>query len=180
MSIHDKHSSMIWLDVPGLMPNSLRHNFEYFSKDIERMNNQINIAASALNMPAGEIAKQLKQIVDKYSKNKEVTNMATIKFTLPNGATLEGTPDVVNSMLEKLGVAEDGVHYRSETKGLIPISTMDTRHIRNAILKIYRNWVDGLREVSDEQFVDALRKGAGSGNITLLALVKELTSRPRT
>lgn len=103
--------------------------------------------------------------------------MSNIKITLPNGAVLEGLPEVVNKMLERLGIAEDGIHYRSETKGLIPIDSMDTRHIRNAILKQYTGWVESLRIVDDKKFVEELRRGAGAGNITLLALVKELTSR---
>jgi hypothetical protein len=104
-----------------------------------------------------------------------------MKITLPNGMSLEGTLEQVRAAATALGYANtlgnDGVHYLSESRGLIPIASMDSAHIRNAILKIYREWVAGLSAEKDNaKLMESLRTGPRN-NITLLALLSTLRGR---
>ena len=94
-----------------------------------------------------------------------------ITITLPNGLTLSGTADQVTETAKKLGFAhlgDDGIHYMSESKGLIKIADMDTRHVRNAMLKLYREHVASLAQLSDKDLLRALRDGFDSKTFTSL------------
>ena len=101
---------------------------------------------------------------------------------LDNGTTIQGTRDQVQATLNMMGITapmgNDGIHYYSTSAGhYLTIKTMTTPHIENAVRKALRVWVESLKNVSAEQLVDALRKGAAYNDITLRALVAELQSR---
>ena len=105
-----------------------------------------------------------------------------MKITLSDGATLEGTVEQVTSVMSKLGYKPDpNVFYLSESKGLVHISDMATQHIKNAVLKIYRSWVEGLSDtsVSDDAglttFLHALE--VGPSDESMMGLIKELIER---
>lgn len=105
-----------------------------------------------------------------------------MKLTLPGNLVVEGTEEQVRSLAQALGFAHlvpaenDGLHYRSSTHGLMKIKDMNTRHIINAIRKLYRAEADNL-PVDRVALVQVLRNGVGSKNVTLLALVNELQLR---
>jgi hypothetical protein len=58
-----------------------------------------------------------------------------------NGIVLEGSQEAVTKFAQQHGIELQG-YYRSETHGYIPIASMQTQHIRNAVLKAVRCVVD--------------------------------------
>jgi hypothetical protein len=59
--------------------------------------------------------------------------------------TIAGEVTAVLENARKLGYSVDmSKFYNSETHGLILIKEMETRHLRNALLKMYRAWVEKL------------------------------------
>ena len=55
-----------------------------------------------------------------------------------DGVRLEGAVNEIYSILEKLGLEHKLSTYTSSSKGRTLICEMDTRHIRNALLKMWR------------------------------------------
>lgn len=103
-----------------------------------------------------------------------------MKVTLPNGITLEGTIDQINAVRKTFGYAElfvaDGVHYKSQSKGIIRIADMNDMHIKNAIRKIWASAISNIdTNLSNKEFLATLNKPAT--DLTLIGLVAELMSR---
>lgn len=99
-----------------------------------------------------------------------------MKVILENGMTLEGTEEQIVSVMEKMGLSGDGMFYRSETKGLLLIREMQSLHLRNAILKIYSEWVDSLHRIAEpREVVKSIVDGITDK--TWIAMVKELSGR---
>ena len=103
-----------------------------------------------------------------------------MEHTLPNGAVITGTLDQVNKVRLALGFdplfVDDGVHYNSESKGIVRINTMDTRHIKNAIRKRWSNMISALdTSVPADKFLESVR--APTRDLTLIGLVAELSKR---
>jgi 3-mercaptopyruvate sulfurtransferase SseA len=108
-----------------------------------------------------------------------------MKLELRDGMVVEGTATELKNFIE---LAADGSEealakqgwYTSSSKGLIRISSMDSMHIRNAIMVRFNAWVDELRrthrKLSDKEFVDQLVSGAGADDV-VHALAKELIER---
>jgi hypothetical protein len=105
-----------------------------------------------------------------------MTENMTVK--LPNGLVISGPAKYVQDTLNAVGIfVEDGIHYNSAHLGKIKIKDMTTKHIKNAVRKIYKAWAESLdTTLSTKEYCELLRKGPGT-NITLLALVAELTRR---
>ena len=99
-----------------------------------------------------------------------------MKYMLPNGVAIEGTPEQVSMVAKQLGhTVNFRGFYMSETHGLLDIVTMNTQHIQNALLKIYRAWVTNLNSIKDnKELLHALRDGPNSVEFTdlLIELVK--------
>jgi hypothetical protein len=99
-----------------------------------------------------------------------------ITVKLENGTVISGTSADIAAILEKVGGKRVGGFYHSSSKGLIPISTMHTNHIMNALRKIYRNWVNDLSRVTEpDDLLKMLREGPKDGE--LLDLIGELVKR---
>jgi len=104
-----------------------------------------------------------------------------MKLELRDGMVVEGTATELKNFIELAadGSAKQG-WYTSSSKGLIRISSMDSMHIRNAIMVRFNAWVDELRrthrKLSDKEFVDQLVSGAGADDV-VHALAKELIGR---
>lgn len=107
---------------------------------------------------------------------KEETNM---KVILANGMTVEGTPAQIQTAAKAFGLSVpfdgDGIHYNSETHGLLKIRDMDTRHVRNAMLKLYDAYTARFRTMSDVELASALTNGVRDK--TLAALINEFARR---
>lgn len=100
-----------------------------------------------------------------------------MKATLSDGTVIEGTEHQIQNIMKALGIfVADGIHYESTTHGIVRISDMADSHIKNSVLKIYREWVDGLRTKTFSEITAALRNGP-SDNVTLLGLVAEMKKR---
>lgn len=101
-----------------------------------------------------------------------------MEIKLPNGLVLTGTPAQVADAAKLLNITlyGDSANYFSTSKGLIPIKSMNSIHLRNAILKIYSEWVDALHAQADPKTVVNLIV-EGITDRTWLAMVKELSTR---
>lgn len=99
-----------------------------------------------------------------------------MKVTLSNGMVLEGSSEQVAEVMEKMGLSGDELFYRSGSKGLMLISEMQSLHLRNAILKMYTEWVDGLHRIAEPKEV-VQRIVDGITDKTWIAMVKELSGR---
>lgn len=106
-----------------------------------------------------------------------------MKVTLPvmvNGLplTIDGNEAEINALLRALNV--NGEYYHSSTHGLIRIKDMNTRHLINAVRKMYRdlayNWASQL-PMAREELVKAVDAGLGANDLTLVALLQELRTR---
>lgn len=103
-----------------------------------------------------------------------------MKVILPNGITVEGTLDQINSVRKTFGYdalfSPDGVHYKSQSRGVIKIADMNDTHIKNAIRKIWANAISSIdTTVSNQEFITTLNKPAT--DLTLIGLLAELISR---
>jgi hypothetical protein len=104
-----------------------------------------------------------------------------MQVRLSNGVVIEGTIEQIQTAARAFGLTVpfhgDGIHYNSTTHGLIKISDMDTRHVRNALIKLYVEWVAELRNLNDVNLAIALT-GAPTDR-TLIALMNEFIKRQR-
>lgn len=99
-----------------------------------------------------------------------------MKVTLANGMVLEGSSEQVAEVMEKMGLSGDEVFYRSGSKGLLLIKEMQSIHLRNAILKIYTEWVNSLHRIAEpKEVVKAIVEGIADK--TWIAMVNELAGR---
>jgi len=99
-----------------------------------------------------------------------------MKITLENGLVIEGTAEQVTGVLKSMGISGDGMFYNSGSRGLVLIREMNSIHLRNAILKQYSEWVDGLHRLSEPKEVVSAILG-GIQDKTWIAMVQELASR---
>ena len=99
-----------------------------------------------------------------------------MKVTLSDGMILDGSVDQIRKTLEKLGLSGDGLFYNSGTRGLVLITEMQSLHLRNAILKMYIQWVDSLHKISEPKGVAEEILG-GNTDPTFVAMLRELYSR---
>ena len=78
---------------------------------------------------------------------------------LPNGAIISGSQDIVIAMLKQLGEWDN--LYLSDSQGAMFISDMATTHIKNALLKIYREWITYVSTLRGTDLVEELQTGPG-------------------
>lgn len=106
-----------------------------------------------------------------------------MKVTLPRGVTIEGTFEQVISAAKALGYSLPTVEkgsekfYYSSSKGeFIEISTMNLVHIKNAFLKLYREWTEELSK--EEDFEKLLYKlTSGPDEPVVKGLFRELAKK---
>lgn len=80
------------------------------------------------------------------------------------------------ALLKREGWRGDERFYISSSRGIIPIKEMQSTHLRNAILKIHKEWLENLYKISDpirfcREFI------TGCSDKTYIALVEELATR---
>lgn len=103
-----------------------------------------------------------------------------MKITLPNGLILEGELEQIKDVASKLGVPLTGsnTHYFSESHGgFIKITDMQTNHLRNSILKMYKEWINSLYDVSLTPRQLYRKLYDGPSDQTLVSMVRELNNR---
>jgi hypothetical protein len=66
-------------------------------------------------------------------------------------------------------------YYNSASKGLVRIVDMHDHHVVNAALKLYREWVNGIKMPTLSQFLELVT--AGPSDPTFMALCKEAKKR---
>lgn len=99
-----------------------------------------------------------------------------LTVTLPDGTVISGTQNQVNSVMKAMGLfVPDGVHYKSSHLGIVRIVDMETNHLRNALMKLYRDWLTEVAKQPNTEMLRMLQEGPRS--VTVLAMVKELRNR---
>jgi hypothetical protein len=84
-----------------------------------------------------------------------------MKIMLSNGVAVEGTAEQIKRIITALGLSDHiPATYESTTHGIMFIENMDTQHIRNALLKKVRAWVERLSKASDTDVLQALHSFA--------------------
>lgn len=80
-----------------------------------------------------------------------------MKVQLSNGLIVEGTVKQIVETVKALGLPDKvGPTYQSKSMGEILISDMNDSHVRRAILKRMRTWVENLANSTDEEVLQAL------------------------
>lgn len=101
-----------------------------------------------------------------------------MKIQLTNGMVVEGTFEQVSAVARQFGETVafqgDGIHYDSSSKGLIRISTMDTQHLRHALLKRYADFVNNLKGLENDRIAAEI---SNPSDKTLVGLMAELSRR---
>jgi len=93
------------------------------------------------------------------------------EITLPGGLIIKGTKEQLDEALATLRAKiDDGVHYLSASRGVLNIDEMHPNHIKNAILRIYLDWLEDKRNLDWPEFFNAIAMGPDSN--TMKALVK--------
>ena len=103
-----------------------------------------------------------------------------MKVTLSNGVVVEGTLEqiqqVASTFKSTIPSLDDGTWYMSSTKGLVRIRDMETQHLRNALLKRYREFVSQLSTLSNNVIASEI---VAPSDKTLVGLMVEFESRKR-
>ena len=101
-----------------------------------------------------------------------------MEITLPNGVKINGKAEDISEILSKMGIElDETLYYYSDSRmEYVRITDMVTMHLRNAILKIYANWVARLRDSATPREMVALMK-EGHISTGFVALVAELSKR---
>ena len=101
--------------------------------------------------------------------------MTTVR--LANGVTISGTPSQIREHLETIGFRGDSEWYYSESKGeYLRIRDMQSTHLRNATLKMQKEWLDTLYTIDNpKKYAQAVSEGIT--NPTFLAMMEELYGR---
>lgn len=82
-----------------------------------------------------------------------------MKITLDNGRIVEGTAQEVSEYLLLLEKRETHT-YESESRGTLIIEDMDTKHLKNAVLKKVKEGISELYEIDDvKELVELIREG---------------------
>lgn len=89
---------------------------------------------------------------------KPISDPVTV--TLYDGTVITGQPDRVVEVAKAMGTVLPC--YQSETKGPIPVCTMNTMHLRNALLKQITEWTTTLRSLSNKELQQELYRVAPS------------------
>lgn len=122
-----------------------------------------------VNTENREAFRKFKETIEKGLKPKEEK---TMQIVLKNGLKIEATEAEVKRLLAN----QDTPLYHSSTHGLVPIKDMDSRHIKNAIVKKFKDFAGtSVYSISTEDFIKEFR--ALQTDETIENLVKELESR---
>ena len=114
---------------------------------------------------------------DKYdTASCKVDTSKTIRVTLEVGTVIEGDEAKVTYLCRQIGTPAALAWYKSRQHGTIPICSMETSHVRNALLKRIRIWAETLRKLSDKELVAALSSYITRDEVTVNP-VKEFRKR---
>lgn len=102
-----------------------------------------------------------------------------MKLELSNGMFVEGSPAQIEEFLRhNPALRPAGPMYHSETHGFIPIKDMDTNHIRNALLKLYKEWINELYRIANPlELSTTIVNGPGEEGSEFHHLLAELSRR---
>lgn len=102
-----------------------------------------------------------------------------VNVRLPNGSVITGKAEAVRATLNGLGydannyLNERGFYYSDSRGEYISITSMNTTHLRNAILKAYVEWLETLKSLNNKE----LFRNLVLGPIHLTPLINELINR---
>lgn len=129
-----------------------------------------------LDVNMGRLAEALRSLNSSIVIEKARKETKIMKVTLANGMTLEGTGEQVIKAARDLGYPiDDGAFYNSSVHGLIRIADMDDNHLRNAMLKIHREWAANIGAQRGYELAKSIREGCT--NKAFLGLYTEFVRR---
>jgi hypothetical protein len=109
-----------------------------------------------------------------------------MKYTFKSGAVVEGTIDQILAIakslgetvdLSKLGEVPRG-YYNSSHSGLTKISEMNVGHVRNALLKVSKDYFEDMRKSTRLSNADFLKKYVALASLPVVEdLFNELGKR---
>jgi len=103
-----------------------------------------------------------------------------------DGKIISGTPEELTEFInnpkiinkiKKSNYGTDRWYYSETKKQYLLISSMSQNHLRNAINKILKDWINNLYQLSDSEYAYALRNGCQ--DITYKALCSEIQKRDK-
>lgn len=106
-----------------------------------------------------------------------------MELRLKDGNVVVGTADEIAALVKAGAVKGDdlletGEYYNSATRGIIKISGMDINHIRNAMIKEYRNFTATLAGLRGDALLAALYNGPNTKQ--MLGLYKAYSLRHKS
>lgn len=108
--------------------------------------------------------------------------MSKLTFKFKNGVEITGTVEQLEQYAKLIGETLDlyATHYNSSTRGLILLADMNVNHLKNALLKISREYIDDLGKrqlhMSLKQFLtEYIEFGS---NQKIAGIFQELIKRP--
>ena len=86
--------------------------------------------------------------------------MQTVKVNL-NGLVVEGSVEKIVELANKLGIPylPPNMYYSESKREWLVISEMDSLHIRNAMIKIAKQWANDLVVFNNVEIIDILEEG---------------------
>ena len=159
------------------MSNSVKST-ESMKQEREKMSNAVK---STESMNSEKLLTFSILVRGQYLQFTSTSNSAFLEVLLPSGLRLSGTASHLCSALTRLGYPITSLDtYFSESKGYnIPIASMDSAHIRNAIVKNVREYVGLLKahKLTNQELVTELMNLATVGYKGTDKLVNELNKR---
>jgi len=103
-----------------------------------------------------------------------------ITVELPSGAKVTGKIGEVRDILVSLGydsaryLKTADVYYSDSRGEYVRLVDMNTMHLRNAILKLYSEWIETLRKLDNKKLIRAISSGLPD---EILPMLNELATR---
>jgi hypothetical protein len=113
----------------------------------------------------------------------KTSKSSVIEHTFPDGSKFSGSIEQLTAVASALGLKLVGVsstprgYYPSESKGMVPITSMNDYHIRRALIKRCKDYMADIYKAEDTNRV-FLKKFSGMNDDTVIVdLYNELTKR---
>jgi hypothetical protein len=116
------------------------------------------------------------------AKTKTVKG-SIIEHTFLDGSKFAGTIEQLTTVASALGLKIVGVsavprgYYPSESKGMVPIQTMNDYHIRRALVKRCKDYMSDIYKADDTNKMFLKKFGAMNDDSVIVDLYNELARR---
>lgn len=116
-----------------------------------------------------------------WARKNEIRHVSNLmKVTLANGLVVEGTADQIAAVAKTFNLSpfDPTQWYKSSHMGWLQIKDMRTEHLYNAMMKLYRTWLEeDTKTLSHNEKVARLQNGPSDP--TFLAMFREYSKRSK-